>query len=170
MARRSARFASRHVPGVVRRMPGVLEPMPRRSIGSNTCCMPGVLEPMRRRSARSAARRVPGVLERMPGELRHMPGGSDGSSARPMPRRSALGRDQAACPPNMALQLTAARARSLGFKRHLPARSRQLNATPFGGSHSPLHPVITGFEAQTFILSYSHEWRGLCDEHRFMVC
>ena len=59
----------------------------------------------------------------------------------------------------------------IGFlKSFCAARSRRLTHRPFGGSHSPLHPVITGFEAQTFILSYSHEWRGLCDEHRFMVC
>jgi hypothetical protein len=32
------------------------------------------------------------------------------------------------------LQLTASRARSLVFERLFPARSRQLNAKPFGGS------------------------------------
>jgi len=44
-----------------------------------------------------------------------MPGRSAVSAARHVPRRSALGRDRAACPPNPALQLTASRARSFGF-------------------------------------------------------
>jgi len=40
--------------------------------------------------------------------------------------------------PNTALQLTASRARSLLFERLYPARSRQLNARPLGGSHQRL--------------------------------
>jgi hypothetical protein len=50
-----------------------------------------------------------------------------------------LCRKAEAPPPNPALQLTASRARSLIFGKPYSARSRQLNANPFGGVIKALH-------------------------------
>jgi hypothetical protein len=53
---------------------------------------------------------------------------------------------------SLALQLTAARARSLVFEGLYPARSRQLNANPLGRTHAFLCQAPVDDLSRTVIL------------------
>jgi hypothetical protein len=132
MHRRPVGSDSRPLPGVLRRMLGELRRMPRVSANSSTRPLPGELRRMPGSSACSAARQMPGVLKRMPGELRHMPRRSVGLSTRQMPRRSALGRDRAACPAQHGIAVDRFAREIVRILAVIVARSRQLNAKPLG--------------------------------------
>ena len=93
------------------------------SVGSSAPHMPGQPWCMPRRSAGSHTRHMPGVLSRMPGELLGMPGRSANCAARHMPRRMAVGSDRAASAPNPPMQLTAFGAQDRGFCDVIPCRA-----------------------------------------------